>query len=236
MVTPRSVIPPRRPRSSQGLVYSTQGYLRLRSPLTMSTPATSEYPHPSHHPGHHAHHTHDQPSRSLSTRSRPSPSSPASAPQRSASHNHHGHGRPSPGRPVQDVLPQRDYETTHVASKRSSSRERHAARGAGTDSKGLHRRTSTRSSNPPPGDTPAAKDTTSTTPSSVLPPVMQAAADARATGAKTRTTRTSIPTQSGKWNLGKTIGAGSMGKVKLARKEDGSEQVSCCPPPKLDLG
>lgn len=37
--------------------------------------------------------------------------------------------------------------------------------------------------------------------------------------------RTVIPTQSGKWMLGKTIGAGSMGKVKLARKEDGSEQV-----------
>lgn len=55
--------------------------------------------------------------------------------------------------------------------------------------------------------------------------VMQAAADARATGAKTRTTRTSIPTQSGKWILGKTIGAGSMGKVKLAKKEDGTEQV-----------
>jgi len=60
-----------------------------------------------------------------------------------------------------------------------------------------------------------------------LPPVMQAAADARATGARTKTTRTSIPTQSGKWILGKTIGAGSMGKVKLARKEDGSEQVAC---------
>ncbi|KAL6401326.1 CAMK/CAMKL/KIN1 protein kinase [Ilyonectria robusta] len=39
--------------------------------------------------------------------------------------------------------------------------------------------------------------------------------------------RTIIPTQSGKWILGKTIGAGSMGKVKLARKEDGSEQVAC---------
>lgn len=39
--------------------------------------------------------------------------------------------------------------------------------------------------------------------------------------------RTTIPTQSGKWILGKTIGAGSMGKVKLARKEDGSEQVAC---------
>ncbi|KAL5612410.1 hypothetical protein BROUX41_000063 [Berkeleyomyces rouxiae] len=39
--------------------------------------------------------------------------------------------------------------------------------------------------------------------------------------------RTSIPTASGKWILGKTIGAGSMGKVKLARKEDGGEQVAC---------
>jgi hypothetical protein len=62
-----------------------------------------------------------------------------------------------------------------------------------------------------------------------MPPVMQAAVDARATGAKTKTTRTSIPTQSGKWILGKTIGAGSMGKVKLARKEDGTEQVSLKP-------
>lgn len=58
---------------------------------------------------------------------------------------------------------------------------------------------------------------------SAIPPVMQAAVDARAT--KQRTSRTSIPTQSGKWILGKTIGAGSMGKVKLARKEDGTEQV-----------
>lgn len=39
--------------------------------------------------------------------------------------------------------------------------------------------------------------------------------------------RTTIPTSSGKWILGKTIGAGSMGKVKLARKEDGPEQVAC---------
>ncbi|KAK8120999.1 hypothetical protein PG999_005119 [Apiospora kogelbergensis] len=60
-----------------------------------------------------------------------------------------------------------------------------------------------------------------------VPPVMQAANEARASGAKQRTTRTSIPTQSGKWILGKTIGAGSMGKVKLARKEDGTEQVAC---------
>lgn len=49
--------------------------------------------------------------------------------------------------------------------------------------------------------------------------------------------RTTIPTQSGKWLLVKTIGAGSMGKVKLARKEDGSEQVSSPrPPTALSLG
>ncbi|KHN99062.1 Serine/threonine-protein kinase domain protein [Metarhizium album ARSEF 1941] len=47
------------------------------------------------------------------------------------------------------------------------------------------------------------------------------------TATKQNRSRTTVPTQSGKWILGKTIGAGSMGKVKLARKEDGSEQVAC---------
>lgn len=37
--------------------------------------------------------------------------------------------------------------------------------------------------------------------------------------------KTTIKGESGTWVLGKTIGAGSMGKVKLARKLDGSEQV-----------
>ncbi|KAH6985476.1 hypothetical protein EDB80DRAFT_898728 [Ilyonectria destructans] len=49
----------------------------------------------------------------------------------------------------------------------------------------------------------------------------------RASVSKHARSRTIIPTQSGKWILGKTIGAGSMGKVKLTRKEDGSEQVAC---------
>lgn len=37
--------------------------------------------------------------------------------------------------------------------------------------------------------------------------------------------RTTIPAQTGDWVLGKTIGAGSMGKVKLARRAEGGEQV-----------
>lgn len=40
-----------------------------------------------------------------------------------------------------------------------------------------------------------------------------------------RARKTSIQGSTGTWILGKTIGAGSMGKVKLARKSDGSEQV-----------
>ncbi|KAL7266428.1 Serine/threonine-protein kinase [Rhizina undulata] len=41
-----------------------------------------------------------------------------------------------------------------------------------------------------------------------------------------RPRKTSVAGISGTWILGKTIGAGSMGKVKLARKSDGTEQVA----------
>lgn len=55
----------------------------------------------------------------------------------------------------------------------------------------------------------------------------QPAPDARASGGASKArSRSTIPTQSGKWILGKTVGAGSMGKVKLAKKEDSNEQVS----------
>lgn len=50
-------------------------------------------------------------------------------------------------------------------------------------------------------------------------------ADPRAVAARPTKSRTTIPTPSGKWFLGKVIGAGSMGKVRLATKEDSSEQV-----------
>ena len=37
--------------------------------------------------------------------------------------------------------------------------------------------------------------------------------------------RTTITAQTGQWALGKTIGAGSMGKVKLAKNIETGEQV-----------
>ncbi|GAP88400.1 putative protein kinase kin1 [Rosellinia necatrix] len=165
----------------------------------------------------------------------------APLPHRSASGSHHQrhhsrrHSGSASGRAIQDAHPQQDYETSNVAHqpKRSSSKDRPPPVTRGTKSKGVHRRASTRSNHSSHNSDMAAAATTTAAAaannngSAAVPPVMQAAADARATGAKQRTTRTSIPTQSGKWILGKTIGAGSMGKVKLARKEDGVEQVAC---------
>ncbi|KAI2633476.1 hypothetical protein GGS21DRAFT_544145 [Xylaria nigripes] len=150
----------------------------------------------------------------------------------SASQRHHcrQHSGSKSIRLVQDFLPPQDYETPNIAhhSKPSSSKDGPPPASRGKDSQSVLRRFSTRSDQSSYSNDMAAVATavSNNGPSSV-PPVMQAAADARATGAKQRTSRTSIPTQSGKWILGKTIGAGSMGKVKLARKEDGTEQVAC---------
>jgi len=41
--------------------------------------------------------------------------------------------------------------------------------------------------------------------------------------------RTTITTPTGQWALGKTIGAGSMGKVKLAKNMETGEQVNTSP-------
>ncbi|KAI5855674.1 kinase-like domain-containing protein [Tricharina praecox] len=58
------------------------------------------------------------------------------------------------------------------------------------------------------------------------PPVVIDEAGRQVPHAQQRPRKTSIQGPSGTWNLGKTIGAGSMGKVKLARRADGSEQVA----------
>ncbi|PNY23110.1 Protein kinase kin1 [Tolypocladium capitatum] len=74
---------------------------------------------------------------------------------------------------------------------------------------------------------PPSAVSNSVSPSAASHAAAHGLADAPPPAAKQTRSRTTIPTQSGKWILGKTIGAGSMGKVKLARKEDGSEQVAC---------
>ncbi|KAI6503128.1 hypothetical protein MCOR11_001060 [Pyricularia oryzae] len=155
-------------------------------------------------------------SRSQSTRHRPSTAQPP-APHRSVSHNHSGSmsSRPSSSaRPVQDVLPNNDYETTNVAQKATKdSRPPQSSRDTATRQ---HRRSGSQRSGHHGHDGNAEAG-----------PSTPSQASHGSSDPRTRKMRTVIPAQSGKWNLGKTIGAGSMGKVKLARKEDGTEQVAC---------
>jgi serine/threonine protein kinase len=53
-----------------------------------------------------------------------------------------------------------------------------------------------------------------------------APSEARSSNTQNLRRRTTIDTQTGHWELGKTIGAGSMGKVKLARNKETGEQVA----------
>lgn len=52
----------------------------------------------------------------------------------------------------------------------------------------------------------------------------QADAATHGNGSSTKR-RTTVTAQTGQWTLGKTIGAGSMGKVKLAKNVETGEQV-----------
>lgn len=165
--------------------------------------------------------SYSSPSRTQSTRTRTTAVPPS--PVRAISHSR----GPSSSR-VEEVLPQRDYETTNVArtsSKRSSDRPP-AIRAESSRSGTGHQRSSSRSNHQHhytpsemSGTTAVTNGTSGGGPAPVVTPI-----ESRH-GGKAARSRTTIPAQTGNWVLGKTIGAGSMGKVKLARRVEGGEQV-----------
>ncbi|KAL8771187.1 MAG: hypothetical protein Q9209_003358 [Squamulea sp. 1 TL-2023] len=126
----------------------------------------------------------------------------------------------------------RDYETTNVArppsSRRSSSRDRSytAPPPKRTESTRESRRQSFRPSHSR-NDSHVSSTVHNTNPASTATPTRAPPSDGTNQGsggaAKRRTT---IPAQTGQWSLGKTIGAGSMGKVKLAKNLETGEQVA----------
>ncbi|KAI9730310.1 MAG: serine/threonine-protein kinase KIN2 [Claussenomyces sp. TS43310] len=161
------------------------------------------------------------PARTQSTRTRPTPS--YSTPVRATS----SHSRPaSSSRAVEDVLPQRDYETTNVASpsKRRSNDRVPSTRTESSKSATGHQRTSSRAHrhSHQPSDM-MGTNAVSNAPASAATTTEGGHVGA---GGKAARSRTTIPAQTGNWVLGKTIGAGSMGKVKLARRVEGGEQVA----------
>jgi hypothetical protein len=161
------------------------------------------------------------PSRTQSTRSRPNAGAPS--PIRPTSYS-----RPPSSSRLEEVLPTRDYETTNTAQssrKRDTDRSSHT-RGDSIRSSHGHHRSSSRSQYPSEmtGTTAVANGG----PAPVVVPM-----ESRQPGKPARA-RTVIPASTGNWVLGKTIGAGSMGKVKLARKTEGGEEVCIQyrPPPR----
>ncbi|KAH6678666.1 serine/threonine protein kinase-like protein Kin1 [Halenospora varia] len=160
-------------------------------------------------------HSHSTPSRSQSTRVKSSAVPPS--PQR----NHSSHHRTSSRHgAVEETLPHANYETSNVAQthRRSSSRDRPAPSRTESGSRsasGHHRHHHSRYSS----------DMSTAVANGGGPAPVVTPQESRH-GGRSGKSRTTIPAQTGNWVLGKTIGAGSMGKVKLARRPEGGEQVA----------
>lgn len=146
----------------------------------------------------------DRPHRSQSTTTRPTSHSVP-----------HSHPRAPPQQPNLANVGRRDYEQSNLANgpavRRSESRDRAAPTPTRTESaRRVHQRYASDAS------TASAM------------PINGVATDASRPGAQPAQPRrrTSISAPStGQWILGKTIGAGSMGKVKLAKQAESGESV-----------
>jgi serine/threonine protein kinase KIN1/2 len=184
--------------------------------------------------------------RSQSTHGQVSYSSPASGqPTRTRSNaprptssSHHSH-RSSPRTYPHDTPPtanqavlanvaQRDFEMTNVA--RPSSSRRSSSRDGQSDYRSeaprSHQRTSSR-----PGSSRNSTDMSGVTavanggPTSAPQPATYTERPPTLSQPSGGRRRTSVTTSTGTWLLGKTIGQGSMGKVKLAKNLETGEQV-----------
>jgi serine/threonine protein kinase KIN1/2 len=117
----------------------------------------------------------------------------------------------------------RDFEQTNIAQPSSNGRS--SSRDRAGNAHAPARADSTRSSNQAarPGHTRYSSDA-----STLVPPSTNGTAAPNrsvAGNSVTKGRRTMLETSTGQWALGKTIGAGSMGKVKLAKNVDTGEQV-----------
>lgn len=125
----------------------------------------------------------------------------------------------------------RDYEQSNLArpqsTRRSSSKDRNYTTPSSQRTDGAH--SSSHRSNSRHGQTRYSSDVARPPPSTGHATPQQAQSRSRGDGTGREAVpvkkRTTVTAQTGIWTLGKTIGAGSMGKVKLARNTETGEQV-----------
>ncbi len=165
------------------------------------------------------------PTRSHSTRTKTATVPPLSPSRTQSTHHHHRsssrHGA------IEEVLPKANYETSNVAhtSRRSSSKDRPLPPRTESSKSASHHR---------PSHSRYSSDMTTSTANGGGPAPVVTPQESRHSG-RSGKSRTAIPAATGNWVLGKTIGAGSMGKVKLARRVEGGEQVNIDRLPRMSM-
>lgn len=138
----------------------------------------------------------------------------------------------TPSANLQNVA-RKDFEQTNLArpqssSRRSESRDRPMTGSNPTradsmrNGNGQHTRTHSRYNSDAPTPAPAPPSTNGT--------ASESRSSNAPSGGQNLRRRTTIDAETGSWELGKTIGAGSMGKVKLARNKETGEQVHTAHP------
>ena len=195
-----------------------------QSPTILRSQSTSKQP-PTYAP------PPDSPSRTRSTTSRPTNTN-----QRSASGLYRVERPPVPPVANQATLAnvaRRDVEDPNLAQspsgRRSTSKDRYyenRPQAHRTESSGSqHHRNSSRHGSRRPSTEMAVPPTSTAT--NGTSPAPTSTIDRPTTASnQTPRRRTTITTQTGTWLLGKTIGQGSMGKVKLGKNLETGEQVS----------
>ena len=177
--------------------------------------------------------TSDRPHRVSSTAAK-SPTTPSSTSHSTSQSQTHARPSSSSQQASLSGVARRDYETTSLArppsSRRSESQDRNYATQTPkrTESTRDSRRTSSRPCHSRNNSRLSAGGATTAEPNTVQTPgAARSTPDTGvpSSGGSTKR-RTTIGAQTGEWSLGKTIGAGSMGKVKLAKNLDTGEQVA----------
>jgi hypothetical protein len=170
-----------------------------------------------------------QPTRTRSNATRPTSSSHHS--HRSSSRTYPHDTPPTANQAVLVNVAQRDFETTNVArpssSRRSSSRD--GQFDYRSDAPQSNQRTPSRPrSSRNSTDMSGAATVVNGGPTSAPQPPTYTERPPALSHPSSGRRRTSVTTPTGTWLLGKTIGQGSMGKVKLAKNLETGEQVRYC--------
>ena len=130
--------------------------------------------------------------------------------------------------PLANVLPHRDYETSSLprpsGTRRSSSQDR-TYDSPTTPSRRDSTRSAQRTASRPGQSRYVGEGPPPVITNGMSSPTARTSLDHAQPPSTSKGRRTTITGQSGTWSLGKTIGAGSMGKVKLAKKLESGEQV-----------